>query len=92
MVFFLENPQTLNQSYVTNLALNVAKGGVATAWMFRSMKISKICPKALLLNFANPIIAQGAAHANLPLTDRHMTLQKQLKPVILLSYSQRRKG
>ena len=38
--------------------------------MFRSMKISKICPKALLLNFANPIIAQGAAHANLPLIDR----------------------
>ena len=38
--------------------------------MFRSMKISKNCPTALLLNFANPIIAQGAAHANLPLIDR----------------------
>ena len=29
-----------------------------------------IAPKALLLNFANPIIAQGAAHANLTLIDR----------------------
>ena len=34
------------------------------------MKISKICPKALLLNLANQIIAQGAAYANLPLIDR----------------------
>ena len=70
-VFSRDSHKLFNQSYVNKiLVLNVAKGGVATAWMFRSMKISKICPKALLLNFANPIIAQGAAHANLSLIDR----------------------
>ena len=70
-IFSRKSHKLFNQSYVNKiLVLNVAKGGVATAWMFRSMKISKICPKALLLNFANPIIAQGAAHANLPLIDR----------------------
>ena len=34
---------------------------------FRTLKLS---PKGLLLNWANPIIAQGAAHANLTLIDR----------------------
>jgi hypothetical protein len=29
-----------------------------------------MAPRALVLNFANPIIAQGAAFANLPLMDR----------------------
>ena len=38
--------------------------------MLKSMIDINIAPKALLLNFANPIIAQGAAHANLTLIDR----------------------
>lgn len=59
------------QSYVGRiLVLNAAKGGVATAWMLREMVASGLAPKALLLNFANPIMAQGAAFAGLPLIDR----------------------
>ena len=52
------------------LVLNIAKGGVATAWMLRAMQESGVCPLALLLNYANPIMAQGAAHADFPLIDR----------------------
>ena len=52
------------------LVLNVAKGGVATAWMLHTMKDRRMAPAALLLNRANPIIAQGAAFAGFPLIDR----------------------
>ena len=52
------------------LVLNAAKGGVATAWMLRDMIARSIAPKALILNAANPIMAQGAAFAGLPLIDR----------------------
>jgi predicted aconitase with swiveling domain len=59
------------QSYVGKiLILNIAKGGVATAWMLREMSDRDMGPKALILNAANPIMAQGAAFANLPLIDR----------------------
>jgi predicted aconitase with swiveling domain len=59
------------QSYVGRvLVLNAAKGGVATAWMLRDMAARGLAPLALLLNFANPIMAQGAAFAGLPLIDR----------------------
>jgi predicted aconitase with swiveling domain len=63
-----------NQSYVGRvLVLNAAKGGVATAWMLREMSARGIAPLALVLNFANPIMAQGAAFAGLPLLDRFET-------------------
>ena len=52
------------------LVLNIAKGGVATAWMLHTMKARDMAPAALLLNWANPIIAQGAAFADFPLVDR----------------------
>lgn len=52
------------------LILNAAKGGVATAWMLEDMVARGIAPAALILNAANPIMAQGAAFANLPLIDR----------------------
>jgi predicted aconitase with swiveling domain len=52
------------------LVLNIAKGGVATAWMLHTMKAREMAPAALLLNWANPIIAQGAAFADFPLIDR----------------------
>ena len=52
------------------LVLNIAKGGVATAWMLRAMKETGVTPLALVLNFANPIMAQGAAHADFPMIDR----------------------
>jgi predicted aconitase with swiveling domain len=53
--------------------LNAAKGGVATAWMLHAMAARDMAALALLLNFANPIMAQGAAFAGLPLIDRFET-------------------
>ena len=62
------------ESYVGKvLVLNAAKGGVATAWMLREMASRDMAPLALLLNYANPIIAQGAAFAEFPLVDRFET-------------------
>ena len=59
------------QSYVGRvLVLNIAKGGVATAWMLREMVQRGLAPKALVLNAANTIMAQGAAFADLPFVDR----------------------
>ncbi len=59
------------ESYVGRiLVLNNAKGGVATAWMLHEMKSRDMAPAALLLNAANPIMAQGAAFAELPFMDR----------------------
>jgi predicted aconitase with swiveling domain len=52
------------------LVLDIAKGGVATAWMLHEMAVRGKAPLALLLNYANPIMAQGAAHADFPLIDR----------------------
>jgi predicted aconitase with swiveling domain len=59
------------QSYLDRiLILARAKGGVATAWMLKDMIDRGIAPKALILNAANPIMAQGAAFAGLPMIDR----------------------
>lgn len=70
-IFSRPTHQLVGQSYVGRiLVLNIAKGGVATAWMLREMVESGRAPKALVLNFANPIMAQGAAFAGLPLIDR----------------------
>ncbi len=62
------------ESYVGRiLVLNTAKGGVATAWMLHEMKARDMAPAALLLNAANPIMAQGAALAGLAFMDRFET-------------------
>jgi predicted aconitase with swiveling domain len=54
------------QSYVGKvLVLDTAKGGVATAWMLHEMKSRGIVPLALVLNSVNPILAQGAALADM---------------------------
>lgn len=59
------------RSYVGRiLVLDTAKGGVATSWMLREMRVRGMGPAALLLNLANPIMAQGAAFADLPFMDR----------------------
>ncbi len=59
------------ESYVGRiLVLNAAKGGVASAWMLREMVQREKAPLALLLNNANPVMAQGAAFATLPFVDR----------------------
>ncbi len=56
------------QSYVGRvLVLNAAKGGVATSWMLRELLIRELAPVALVLNYANPIMAQAAAFADIPL-------------------------
>ncbi|MEK9725458.1 MAG: DUF126 domain-containing protein, partial [Rhodospirillaceae bacterium] len=55
------------------LELNAAKGGVAYSWLLREMPTREMAPAALLLNYANPIIAQGAAFAGFPLVDRFET-------------------
>lgn len=59
------------QSYVDAiLVLNTAKGGVASAWMLHEMKCRGLAPKAILLNRANTILAQGAALAQMAMCDR----------------------
>jgi uncharacterized protein len=58
-------------SYVAKvLVLDTAKGGVASAWMMRDMAKRGIVPAAFLFNRVNPILAQGAAFADIPLLDR----------------------
>lgn len=70
-IFSRPTHKLAGQSYVGKiLVLNVAKGGVATAWMLREMVESGLAPRALILNSANPIMAQGAAFAGLVLIDR----------------------
>ncbi len=70
-VFSRPSHALFGQSYVGRvLVLEAAKGGVATAWMLREMAAREMAPLALLLNFANPIMAQGAAFAGIPLMDR----------------------
>jgi hypothetical protein len=59
------------ESYVGRvLVLRTAKGGVATAWMLRDMAERGVVPKALLFDRVNPILAQGAAFAEVALLDR----------------------
>jgi predicted aconitase with swiveling domain len=69
--FSRESHALYGQSYDGKvLVLNIAKGGVATAWMLRAMMEIGVAPLALLLNYANPIMAQGAAFADFPMIDR----------------------
>ena len=52
------------------MVFNTAKGGVASAWMLHEMKSRGIAPKAILFNNVNPILAQGAALAEMAMCDR----------------------
>ncbi|NQV99902.1 MAG: DUF126 domain-containing protein [Rhodospirillales bacterium] len=70
-VFSRPAHKLFGQAYVGKiLVLNIAKGGVATAWMLHEMASRGMAPAALLLNYANPIIAQGAAFGGIALVDR----------------------
>ena len=70
-VFSRKAHKLYGQSYKDKiLVLNTAKGGVASAWMLHEMKSRAVCPKAILFNTANTILAQGAALADLPMCDR----------------------
>jgi len=73
-IFSRPSHKLYGKSYVGRiLVLNAAKGGIASAWMLREMVQNGKAPLALLLNSANPVMAQGAAFADLPLVDRFTT-------------------
>ncbi len=70
-IFSRASHKLYGESYVGRiLVLNAAKGGIASAWMLREMVQKGKAPLALLLNDANPVMAQGAAFADLSLMDR----------------------
>jgi hypothetical protein len=70
-VFSRPTHKLAGASYVDRiLVLDNAKGGVATAWMVHEMMARTIVPRALIFNRVNPILAQGAAFAELALVDR----------------------
>ncbi len=70
-IFSRPSHQLVGESYVGRiLVLDNAKGGVATAWMLHEMAARTIVPRGLIFNRVNPILAQGAAFANLALVDR----------------------
>ena len=65
-VFSRPQHALVGRSYVGQvLILDRAKGGVATAWMLHEMAGRGIVPAALVFNTVNPIMAQGAALADM---------------------------
>jgi predicted aconitase with swiveling domain len=67
-VFSRPAHKLFGQSYKDKiLVLDAAKGGVASAWMLYEMKSRDLCPAAIIFNAVNPILAQGAAHAGIPM-------------------------
>ncbi|MGH8713907.1 MAG: aconitase X swivel domain-containing protein, partial [Casimicrobiaceae bacterium] len=61
-IFSRPGHKLAGQSYRDRiLVLDVAKGGVASAWMLHEMKARGIAPLALVFNSVNPIMAQGTA-------------------------------
>ena len=65
-VFSRPTHKLAGRSYVERiLVLYTSKGGVATAWMLHEMKSRGVVPLAIVLNSVNPILAQGAALADL---------------------------
>ena len=70
-IFSRPSHKLVGESYVGRiLVLDSAKGGVATAWMLHEMMARTLGPRALIFNRVNPILAQGAAFANVALVDR----------------------
>jgi uncharacterized protein len=67
-VFSRPEHKLAGESYAGRiLVLDTAKGGVATAWMLYEMASRGVVPLALVFNSVNPIMAQGAALAELPM-------------------------
>jgi uncharacterized protein len=65
-IFSRPTHKLAGQSYVGKiLILDTAKGGVASAWMLNEMTSRGVIPLALVFNAVNPILAQGAALADL---------------------------
>jgi predicted aconitase with swiveling domain len=67
-IFSRPNHKLVGESYVGRiLVLETAKGGVASAWMLHEMQSRGMAPLAFVFNTVNPILAQGAALARLPM-------------------------
>jgi uncharacterized protein len=67
-IFSRPGHKLAGQSYIGRvLVLDTAKGGVASAWMLNEMTSRGVTPLALVFNSVNPILAQGAAFAGLPM-------------------------
>ena len=65
-VFSRPTHKLAGQSYVGRiLVLDTAKGGVASAWMLAEMRSRDKVPLAIVFNTVNPILAQGAALADI---------------------------
>ena len=70
-VFSRETHDLYGPSIVGKILVHTTgKGGVATAWAFLDMRAQGTAPLAIIFQLANPIMAQGAALADLPLMDR----------------------
>ncbi|MDH3386969.1 MAG: DUF126 domain-containing protein [Gammaproteobacteria bacterium] len=70
-IFSRPQHKLAGKSYVDKIMVfNTAKGGVASAWMLYEMKSRGVAPKAILFNSVNPILAQGAALADMAMCDR----------------------
>ena len=70
-IFSRPQHKLAGESYVDKiLVVNTAKGGVASAWMLHEMASRGIAPRAILFNTVNPILAQGAALADMAMCDR----------------------
>ena len=70
-IFSRPQHKLAGQSYVDRIMVfNTAKGGVASAWMLHEMVSRGIAPRAILFNQVNPILAQGAALADMAMCDR----------------------
>ncbi len=70
-IFSRPQHKLAGHSYVDRIMVfNTAKGGVASAWMLYEMRSRAIAPKAILFNQVNPILAQGAALADMAMCDR----------------------
>lgn len=70
-VFSRPQHKLFGENYVDRiLVVNTAKGGVASAWMLFEMASRNKAPTAILFNRVNPILAQGAAMANMAMCDR----------------------
>jgi predicted aconitase with swiveling domain len=70
-IFSRPQHKLAGESYVdVILVVNTAKGGVASAWMLHEMASRNMAPKAILFNTVHPILAQGAALAQMAMCDR----------------------
>jgi predicted aconitase with swiveling domain len=81
-VFSRPSHRLFGKSYVGKIMVfNDVKGGVASAWMLREMLSRKLAPRALLFNRVNPILAQGAAFADMTMCDRfeNVDVTEQIK-------------